>query len=64
MKINLNGKWYLDSARYSHLPASIPGSVLSTLLEHHLIEDPFLGIMKIKYVKYSMKITRFPENSL
>ena len=41
MKINLNGKWYLDSSRYSHLPASIPGSVLSTLLKHHLIEDPF-----------------------
>ena len=33
MKIDLNGKWSLSSATYSNLEATIPGSVLSTLLE-------------------------------
>lgn len=41
MKIDLNGLWSLSSNRYSDLEAKIPGSVLSTLLAHNLIEDPF-----------------------
>lgn len=41
MKIDLNGKWSLSSAKYADLEATVPGSVLSTLLAHKLIEDPF-----------------------
>ena len=41
MKIDLNGKWSLSSAKYGELEANVPGSVLSTLLDHHLIDDPF-----------------------
>ena len=41
MKINLNGKWTLHSSQYGNLDATVPGSVLSTLLEHQLVEDPF-----------------------
>ena len=41
MKIDLNGKWSLSGASYSDLEATIPGSVLSTLLAHNLIADPF-----------------------
>ena len=43
MKIELNGKWRLSSSRYTDLEAVMPGSVLSTLLSHNLIEDPFYG---------------------
>ena len=43
MKIDLNGKWSLSGATYSNLEADVPGSVLSTLLAHNLIEDPFYG---------------------
>ncbi len=43
MKIDLNGKWNLSSSTYSGLEATIPGSVLSTLLAHNLIPDPFYG---------------------
>ncbi len=41
MKIDLNGQWRLSSSRYSDLEATVPGSVLSTLLAHNLIPDPF-----------------------
>lgn len=41
MKIDLNGKWRLSSAKYTDLEANVPGSVLSTLLDHRLIDDPF-----------------------
>ena len=41
MKIYLNGSWRMSSSQYQDLEAQVPGSVLSTLLEHNLIEDPF-----------------------
>lgn len=41
--IDLNGVWRLDSPRYTDLKATVPGSVLQTLLDHKLIEDPFYG---------------------
>lgn len=41
MRIDLNGSWSLNSPQYSNLTAEIPGSVLSTLLAHGLIEDPY-----------------------
>ena len=41
MRIDLNGTWKLSSSRYTDLDATVPGSVLSTLLAHNLIEDPF-----------------------
>ncbi len=41
MKVDLNGKWKLCSSQYTELEATVPGSVLSTLLTHKLIEDPF-----------------------
>ena len=41
MKIDLNGQWSLSSEKYTKLTAQVPGSVLSTLLAHKLIEDPF-----------------------
>lgn len=43
MKIDLNGQWKLSSSQYSQLDAAVPGSVLSTLLAHNLIPDPFYG---------------------
>lgn len=43
MKVVLNGEWTLNSAQYKDLTATVPGSVLSTLLAHGLIEDPFYG---------------------
>ena len=43
MKIDLNGKWNLSSSTYSGLEATIPGSVLSTLIAHNLIPNPFYG---------------------
>ena len=41
MKIDLNGQWKLSSSQYADLDAAVPGSVLSTLLAHKLIDDPF-----------------------
>ena len=41
MRIDLNGSWSLNSPQYSNLTAELPGSVLSTLLAHGLIEDPY-----------------------
>ena len=41
MKTDLNGQWKLCSSKYGELEAAVPGSVLSTLLAHKLIEDPF-----------------------
>lgn len=41
MKTDLNGQWKLCSSIYGELEAAVPGSVLSTLLAHKLIEDPF-----------------------
>lgn len=43
MKIDLNGLWKLHSSTYPELDVKVPGSVLSTLLEYGLIEDPFYG---------------------
>lgn len=43
MTIDLNGVWRLDSPRYENLRVNVPGSVMSALLEHHLIDDPFYG---------------------
>ena len=48
MKIDLNGQWKLSSSQYSDLTATVPGSVLSTLLAHGLIEDPFYGYNEAK----------------
>ncbi|MBQ3356183.1 MAG: glycoside hydrolase family 2 protein [Oscillospiraceae bacterium] len=41
MKISLAGLWRLHSPRFSELPVTVPGSVLTALLEHRMIEDPF-----------------------
>ena len=40
MKINLNGQWTLKNNKFN-LPVSIPGSVLSCLLDSKIIEDPY-----------------------
>lgn len=54
MKIDLNGKWKMHSQGYKDLDATVPGSVLSTLLAHRLIEDPFYRDNESK-VRQSLK---------
>lgn len=41
MKIPLKGQWFLNSPKLTDLPVSVPGSVLTALLENGVIEDPF-----------------------
>lgn len=41
MIIDLNGIWHIDSPKVEKLPVTIPGSVLSALLDNHLIDDPY-----------------------
>lgn len=41
MKIDLGGKWLLNSDKYKDIPVNVPGSVLGALLQNGLIEDPF-----------------------
>lgn len=41
MKIDLNGKWLLNSDKYKDIAVRVPGSVLGALLHEGLIEDPF-----------------------
>lgn len=41
MVIDLNGIWHIDSLKVEKLPVTIPGSVLSALLDNHLIDDPY-----------------------
>ena len=41
MRISLNGKWVFSSAHIKPLPVTIPGSVLSGLLENGIIQDPY-----------------------
>ncbi len=43
MKMSLAGQWKLCSSKCEELSVTVPGSVLSALLEHKLIEDPFVG---------------------
>ena len=54
MKIDLNGKWIINSSTYKNIITDIPGSVLSALLEHKLIEDPYyrLNEYEIKKISY------------
>lgn len=64
MRIDLNGEWYLNSPKYSNLQATIPGSVLSTLLAHHLIDDPYdrdneAKVRQCLYDDYTL-IRKFP----
>lgn len=64
MKIQLNGIWKLNSSHYTNLEAKMPGSVLSTLLDHKLIEDPFYRdneekVRKCLYDDYTLTRT-FP----
>ena len=61
MKIDLNGKWSLSSSQFTNLEATVPGSVLSTLLEHKLIDDPFYrdNEQKVRqYLKENYTFTR------
>ncbi|MBO5078056.1 MAG: glycoside hydrolase family 2 protein [Oscillospiraceae bacterium] len=61
MKIDLNGLWRLNSQQFTDLPAKMPGSVLSTLLEHKLIPDPFYGTNEAlvrQYLKDDYTLTR------
>ena len=40
----LNGNWVMnEKGTESYIDAKIPGSVLSTLLVQHRIQDPFFG---------------------
>lgn len=41
MITDLNGIWHIDSPKVEKLPVTIPGSVLTALLDNHLIEDPY-----------------------
>lgn len=41
MMIDLNGVWRLDSPRCNNLQVNVPGSVMTALMDHHLIDDPF-----------------------
>ena len=41
MKLDLCGLWRMNSAKFTDLPATVPGSVLSNLLAQGLIPNPF-----------------------
>lgn len=41
MNIELNGAWRMESKKLFGLSAEFPGSVLSTLLSHQIIADPY-----------------------
>lgn len=41
MKLSLAGQWHIRSAKLTDLPVTVPGSVLSALLENERIEDPY-----------------------
>ena len=62
MRVDLNGIWLMNSPHYHDLEAQVPGSVLSTLLAHNLIPDPFWGA-KPRLVPASMKTIPLLEHS-
>ena len=43
MVIDLRGLWRISGGEIKDLPNSIPGSVISGLLENHLINNPYYG---------------------
>ena len=53
MKINLNGDWTISSSKQKSIKAKMPGSVLSALLENHLIEDPYYRMNEYEAKKVS-----------
>ena len=55
MKTNLNGEWKISSPTYKNIKATIPGSVLSALLENNLIEDPYYRMNEYEAKKVSFE---------
>ena len=52
MVIDLKGKWLISGGKIKDLPVSIPGSVISGLLENHLIDNPYYGLNEDKARSY------------
>ena len=44
MIISLNGKWLLKSKQINDIEVTIPGSVISGLLENKIIDNPYKGL--------------------
>ena len=55
MKTNLNGEWIISSPTYKNIKATMPGSVLSALLENNLIEDPYYRMNEYEAKKISFE---------
>lgn len=52
MVIDLRGLWRISGGEIKDLPISIPGSVISGLLENHLINNPYYGLNEEKARSY------------
>lgn len=48
MRIDLTGQWKMHGTGIEELSATIPGSVLGTLMAHNIIEDPFYQKNELK----------------
>ena len=55
MKTNLNGEWIINSPTYKNIKATMPGSVLSALLENNLIKDPYYRMNEYETKKISFE---------
>ena len=55
MKTSLNGQWTINSSTYKNIKATIPGSVLSALLENKIIEDPYYRMNEYETKKISFE---------
>ena len=55
MKTFLNGEWTISSPTYKNIKAKMPGSVLSSLLENNLIEDPYYRMNEYEAKKVSFE---------
>ncbi len=62
MKIDLKGKWKLDTADFGVLDANVPGSLLNELLNKNLIVDPFVGTNETIVREYLKKDYTYYRN--
>ena len=70
MKIDLSGKWIINSEKYTDIEVTVPGSVLGALLNAGLVEDPFYRdnegkVREVLYDDYTFtRNFSFPKDKL
>lgn len=55
MKIDLNGIWTINSPSFNNVQGTVPGSVLNTLVENKLIDDPYFRSNEYEAKKISFE---------